>query len=98
MAETLQVPFRFAAGKAAKVDARSDAGLLQQVAVLLMTRLGERPMRLALGVHDPTWHDLDLVEANSALRTFGSGVRLARLSAEWADATTRRLVIEAERL
>lgn len=98
MADTLSLPFRFGSdGRAATVAQGTDEAVLQSIAVVLMTRLGERALLPWLGIHDPTWGELDLVEANAAITQAGIDVTLRRLSAEWVDATTRRLVLEAER-
>lgn len=98
MASTFSLPFRFGTdGTVETVRQGSDEAVLQSVAVVLMTRRGERALLPWLGIDDPTWADVDLVEAQAAVAQAGIGVHLRKLSAEWSNATTRRLVIEAER-
>lgn len=90
MADVLAHPFRLAGSVAAVVDDTTDAGLAQELGVLVSTRRGERPMSPAWGVTDPAFDRLDLAEVNAALQLYGpDSVEVTELVVT-DDGTTQR--------
>lgn len=97
MAFVLAHPFRVAGSRIAVVDDASDAGLAQEIAVLVGTRRstgggpGERPLVPAYGVADPTFQGLDLAEINAGLSLYGpAGLLVTDLEVDVVDQSTQR--------
>lgn len=70
MVNILQHPFRVVAGSVAVVDADDDVGTAQQIAVVVMTRRGERPLVPAFGTEDPTFNRVDISDIEATMRQF----------------------------
>lgn len=93
----LSYPFRLAAdGTVATVQDDTDAATTEGVAVLLLTRKGERDMAPDFGMSDPTFSTLDLAELNLGLIDYGPDVEVADLETTYPDDTTARLVVTLE--
>lgn len=81
MARILQFPFRFALdGRAAVVDQDSEQGLTEQIAVLAVTRAGERRLRPGFGVSDPTFVGFSPSELAAKLELYGPPVDLGDIT------------------
>lgn len=84
----LAFPFRFLPnGRAAMVEDESDASDAQEIAFLLLTRVGERPLAPEYGSPDPTFNTEGVSEADiaAAIAAFGPPVDV-ELVAERATA------------
>jgi phage baseplate assembly protein W len=76
----LAYPFRFLNnGSAALVADDTDESDAQQIAFLLLTRVGERPLAPEYGTPDPTYDTIGLTEADiaAAVAAMGPTVDLA---------------------
>lgn len=81
MARILSYPFRLSgAGVAATVEQNSDPGEVEQIAALLLTRLGERPLVPDFGIRDPAFAGVDTSEMVAALNRWGPPVRLTDIA------------------
>lgn len=81
MAPILQYPFHIALdGRAAVVDQASEEGLRQQIAVLALTRSGERRLRPGFGLVDPVFAGFSPSELAAKLELFGPPVDLGDVS------------------
>lgn len=70
----LAFPFRIQAnGRAALVGDESDESDAQQIAFLLMTRVGERPLNPEYGTPDPTFDTTGVSEADIAAQVAAMG-------------------------
>lgn len=97
MAGVLAHPLRLAGSSVALVDDTSDAGLAQELAVLMTTRRGERPMLPSWGVTDPTFDALDVAEVNGVLQLHGPDtVEVTDVLVTW-DGTTQRAEVRFTR-
>jgi phage baseplate assembly protein W len=82
MARILSYPFRIAgAGVVATVEQNSDQADTEQVAALVLTRLGERPLVPAFGLRDPAFVGIDSSELVAAVARWGPPVRLTDVTA-----------------
>lgn len=81
MARILSWPFRFALdGRAAVVDQDSETGLSEQIAVLALTRAGERRLRPGFGVVDPVFAGFSPSELAAKLELYGPPVDLGDIT------------------
>lgn len=75
MPAILSHPFRLGAdGAAVTVEDGSDAANAEAVAVLLLTRLGERELVPEFGTPDPVFGEVTLADLNGTLDLFGPAV------------------------
>jgi phage baseplate assembly protein W len=83
MARILSYPFRLGAGgTVAVVDQDSDAAQVEQLAVLVLTRTGERGAVPDFGLRDPAFRGVDVSELVGAVARWGPPVRLVDVTAE----------------
>lgn len=88
MALILSHPFRLGpGGQAVTVDQDSDAGHAEQLAVLVMTRRGERPLALDFGLPDPAFRGIEPGELTAAVDRWGPPVLLASIDTTTVDAS-----------
>lgn len=87
-------PFRLEAngGIATVVDGTDDA-YAEGIAVLVLTRKGERPLVPDFGMTEPTFDDVDLAELNVALDDFGPPVEVADAAIDHPDDRTEAVVL-----
>ncbi len=71
MTYVLAHPFRLVGNHLAVVDDGSDAGLAQEIAVLVCTRPGERRLVPDYGITEPVDYGLSLAEINLGLAIYG---------------------------
>jgi hypothetical protein len=77
VARILQVPFQLALdGSIATVDQASEDADRQQIAVLCVTRAGERRLRPGFGLTDPTFAGFNASELAAKLELYGPPVDL----------------------
>lgn len=82
MTQLLAYPFTTTVGGlVATVDHESSAAKAQQVAVLVATRLGERPLVPGFGITDPAFRGLRAVEVRAAVELFGPTVDVVEVRA-----------------
>lgn len=83
MAQILSYPFRVGAGgAAATVEQGSDAADVEQLAVLVLTRTGERALVPEFGLRDPAFAGVDVSELVGAIARWGPPVRLTDVTAD----------------
>lgn len=93
MAPILSFPFRIAGGKAVHVEESSDAGRAEMLAVLLSTRIGERPMVPGYGVTDPTFDELDAGEVAAGVALYGPAVVITGVDTVFTDAASMDVTV-----
>ena len=82
-------PFRVAVnGSVAKVEDGTDAAHGQQIAVLVMTRPGERPLVPLFGVSDPTFQGFDESALKAQIEMFGPDVTIESVDSEFTNDTS----------
>lgn len=96
--DVLAHPFRLdPTGSAATVlDGAEDANT-QAVAILAMTRKGERVLVPTFGISDPAYAEVDVAELNAGLATFGpAGVTVTGITIDYPDVRTATVAITYE--
>lgn len=95
--DVISHPFRLAAnGTVATVlDGDTDANA-EAVAILAMTRKGERPLVPSFGTSDPVYDEVDLAELNVGLLDFGPAVRITDLTVTYPSDRTERVELAFE--
>lgn len=92
IAAILSHPFRLALdGTVAKVEQTSDAGAGEQIAVLCLTRPGERPLVPGFGLADPTFDGFQPSALAAALALWGPEVGLEAVDISQLDEATQRV-------
>lgn len=77
MSKILSHPFRLIAnGTIATVEQESERADVEQVAVLALTRLGERPLVPSFGVSDPVFARFDVGQLAAGLAAYGPPVTI----------------------
>lgn len=76
----LSHPFRLHAGRVATVEQDSDTADAEQIAVLALTRLGERPLVPGFGMTDPTFVGFDEGELRGGVAVYGPPVTIHRVT------------------
>lgn len=80
MAPILAHPFRILPnGRPATVEQHDTDGLATELAALILTRPGERPLAPTFGVTDPAFAELDFGEVAAGVALYGPPVELAAL-------------------
>lgn len=81
MARILSHPFRLELnGQVAAVEQDTATADAEQIAVLALTRLGERPLVPAFGVTDPAYRGLDPAELRGGIAVFGPPVTVTGIT------------------
>lgn len=97
MARILQYPFRFALdGALATIEQATDDANSQQIAVLCLTRTGERRLRPGFGLTDPTFTGFNASELAAKLELYGPPVELEQVRVTSETSDTQRVAIEFE--
>ena len=87
-------PFRLLpGGDVATVLEGTDEADAEQLAILVLTRKGERQLVPRFGVRDPAFSGLDLAEINAGLAQFGPPVSATSLDVTYPSPETARAVI-----
>jgi hypothetical protein len=94
VARIVSHPFRLAAnGSIATVEQDSEGGDAEQLAVLALTKLGERAVVPAFGITDPTFEGFAVSEFVAGVAAFGPPVRLADVAVSAVDDSTERVEV-----
>lgn len=96
--DVLSHPFRLGpTGSAVTVlDGSTDANV-EAIAVLALTRKGERILVPAFGITDPAFDEVDPAELNAGLATFGpEDVTVVDVTIDYPNDTTAAVRIEFE--
>jgi hypothetical protein len=97
VAAILSHPFRVLPnGAVAVVDQDSPEGEAEQIAVLVLTRLGERTLVPGFGVSDPAFAGLSPTEVVAGVAEYGPPVAIRSVTARVVDATTQAVEIGFE--
>lgn len=83
-------------GSLATVPEDSDDANREAIALLCLTRKGERPLVPDYGVTDPVVTGLDLAELNAALETFGPPLTVTDVAVTYPDDRTAVSVLTYE--
>lgn len=95
--QLLAHPFRIGpAGVAATVTDGTDEAYAEELARLIATRRGERPMVPAYGIAEPAFDELDVTALNAVLGLFGPPVTVTDVDVDYPDDRTARLVVTFE--
>lgn len=90
----LSHPFRLEAnGAVATVLDGSEEAAAEGIAVLILTRKGERPLVPEFGVTDPVYDRLSLAEVNVGLTDYGPPARVTEFTTSNPDDRTERVEI-----
>lgn len=86
----LSHPFRLTTeGRVALVEQQSVPGDTEQIAVLALTRLGERPLVPGFGLPDPTFSGFERSQLAAAVALWGPPVQLSRVDVAPVDEHTQ---------
>jgi hypothetical protein len=95
--QILSHPFRIGGNAAAAVvDQDSDQARAEQLAVLCLTRVGERPLAPGFGITDPTFDQLDPAEVVAGLAEHGPDVTVIDVHVDFEDDSTQLVRIDFE--
>lgn len=86
-------PFRLVGGSIASVPQGSDDSIAELVAVLLLTRRGERQMVPMFGVTDPAFQTYDQSDVQLGIDLFGPAVELQGVDLTFPTDATQEAVI-----
>lgn len=97
MARILSHPFRLASNSAvATVDQDSAVADAEQIAVLALTRPGERPLAPGFGVTDPVYTGFNPAELTAGVAVYGPPVTIRQVTAEPVSDVEQRVQIDFE--
>lgn len=80
-------------GTFATVEDGSDDANREAIALLCLTRKGERPLVPDYGITDPVASELDVAELNAALETFGPPLLVTDADVTYPDDRTALVVL-----
>ena len=90
----LSHPFRLeASGSVATVEDGTDEAAAEAIAVLVLTRQGERDLVPGYGLPDPTFGDVDVSELNVLLTDYAPGITVTEANVTALTDTTESLEI-----
>jgi phage baseplate assembly protein W len=90
-------PFRLAGnGTVATVEQGSDEANAQQIAALLLTETGERPLAPGFGITDPTFRGIDATEVIAAVAEHGPDVTVGDVTVRWESESTQLVDVTFE--
>lgn len=92
--ELLSHPFRLRPnGEVATVEQGSDEANAEQLAVLVLTRIGERELAGGFGITDPTFAGLAPSEVAAGVAAFGPDIDIDTIEVEPVDDATLNVAI-----
>lgn len=94
MALILSHPFRLQRGRVATVEQQSDAGDAEQIAVLCLTRPGERPLVPGYGLPDPAFSGFEPAELAAAVAMWGPDVTLEAVDVAASGEHAQRVEVQ----
>jgi hypothetical protein len=83
-------------GQAATVEEGSDQSNAELIAVLVLTRPGERELVPAFGVNDPTFDTLSIGDVIAGVDLFGPGVEITSVEARHSSESEQEVDIGFE--
>lgn len=90
--DVLSHPFRLdSTGSAATVADGTDEANAEAIAILCLTRRGERDLVPTFGTTDPLFGELDVAELNVALDDFGPAVTVTASTVTYPSDRTERV-------
>lgn len=90
--DLLSHPFRLEPnGHVAKVEDDTEEAYAEGIAILALTRKGERPLVPGFGLTDPTFDGLSLSELNIALADYGPPVEVTDVAITYPNDRTERV-------
>jgi hypothetical protein len=94
----LSHPFRLAGnGTIATIDQDTEQADAEQIAVLALTRIGERPLVPAFGISDPVFAGgIEVSELAAGLATYGPPVTIRNVTTRPVDEAGAELLVELE--
>lgn len=97
MPAVLSHPFRIGpSGACATVEEDTEPAHTEAVAVVCLTRKGERPLVPSFGVLDPVFDELDLAEVNAVLATHGPAITVTGIEVTYPTSTTAAVRLSFE--
>lgn len=97
MARILSHPFRLTlAGTVATVDQDTEQADAEQLAVLALTRVGERELVPAFGMTEPVFADFDVADFVAGVATYGPPVDIVNVSTSPVGDAGRELLVTVE--
>lgn len=94
MARSLSHPFRLDAnGAAVTVDQATDAANAEALAVLVLTRPGERPVFAGFGLADPAFSGFRLEDLTAAVELWGPDVAVRTVDLAYDGPTTQAATV-----
>lgn len=98
VADHISHPFRLLpTGEIATVDEDSDAAYAEELAVLLLTRQGERQLVPGFGTVDPVGSGIDVADLSAKVDTYGPPVTVTRVVGEATSPTVEAVTVEFDR-
>lgn len=94
MARILSFPFRLEGGQVVVVDPDTEQGISEQIGVLLLTHLQERPLLPSFGITDPTFVGVEPTEVAAGLAEHGPDVALTDVRLTWDTSSTQVVHID----
>lgn len=92
--QLLSYPFRLTpGGQVATVDEGSDESNSELLAVVVLTRAGERPLVPAFGIADPVFTGFEADALQLHVELFGPAVQLERVEVEFVSDTAQDVVV-----
>lgn len=97
MARILSHPFRLARdGTVATVEQTDDQAHAEQLAVVIATRRGERPLAPTFGITDPAFGTVDAAELAASVATFGPPVTIAEVAVDYTTPGVAAITVAFE--
>lgn len=94
MARILSHPFRFGPDRqVATVEQGTDQANTEQLAVLVLTRLGERPLQTGFGITEPAYSGFEPNEVAAGVAEHGPDIDLADIDARYESDLTQLISI-----
>ena len=94
-AQILSHPFRLLPnGRIATVEQTSDEAHAEQLAVLLLTRIGERPLEPGFGITDPTFGSIRATEIAAGVAAYGPPVSIVDVTSVADDDSTQLVEVQ----
>lgn len=94
MTALLSFPFRLSPlGNIVTSDDGSDDCYTEELALLFLTKPGERTLVPLFGLNDPTYGDVDQFEVQIAVENFGPPVRVTNVVGQYVNDSTQQITV-----
>lgn len=95
--QLISYPFRVnPSGFVATNEEGADEQYEEELAQILLTRPGERPLVPSFGINDPTFGALDIVQVQTQLGLFGPPLKVTVVESRFTDSTHLRTTVQYE--